>query len=64
MNCVGFRNIESCESVIQGWNIQKSRLGMEGNHLKVQSNYFFCNGFAVVMSDWKTLHYNLTFEKQ
>ncbi|MCY1663049.1 hypothetical protein [Chryseobacterium sp. SL1] len=51
--------------VLGGWNIQKSRLGVdENNNLRIQSNYFYCNGFAVLMSDWKTLHYNLTFEKQ
>ncbi|KQS91486.1 hypothetical protein ASG21_03170 [Chryseobacterium sp. Leaf394] len=57
--------IDGIPLVLGGWNIQKSRLRIdENNNLIVQSNYFFCNGFAVVMSDWKTLHYTLTFEKQ
>lgn len=51
--------------VLGEWNIQKSRLKIDGNdNLTIQSNYFFCNGIAIVMSDWKTLHYTLTFEKQ
>lgn len=50
--------------ILGGWNIQKSRFTIDqNNHLKVQSNYFFCNGILIVMSDWKTLHYDLTFEK-
>ncbi|MEG2310154.1 hypothetical protein [Chryseobacterium sp.] len=57
--------IDGIPLVLGGWNIQKSRLGAdENNNLKILSNYFFCNGFAVLMSDWKTHHYNLTFEKQ
>ena len=57
--------IDGIPLVLGGWNIQKSRLRIdESNNLIVESNYFFCNGFAVVMSDWKTLHYTLTFEKQ
>lgn len=51
--------------VFGGWNIQKSRFAPDGNNnLKVQSNYFFCNGILVVMSDWKTSYYDLTFKKQ
>ncbi|GEN76213.1 hypothetical protein CHA01nite_19530 [Chryseobacterium hagamense] len=51
--------------VFGGWNIQKSRFALdENNNLKVESNYFFCNGILVVMSDWKTSHYDLTFKKQ
>ncbi|WP_262151942.1 hypothetical protein [Chryseobacterium foetidum] len=57
--------IDGIPLVFGGWNVQKSRLRVdENNNLTIQSNYFFCNGFAVVMSDWKTLHYDLTFEKQ
>ena len=57
--------IDGIPLVFGGWNIQKSRLGVdENNNLKIQSNYFYCNGVAVLMSDWKTLHYNFTFEKQ
>lgn len=51
--------------VFGGWNIQKSRFALDGNNnLKVESNYFFCNGILVVMSDWKTSHYDLIFKKQ
>lgn len=51
--------------IFGGWNIQKSRFTLdENNNLSVQSNYFFCNGILIVMSDWKTSHYSLTFEKQ
>lgn len=51
--------------ILGGLNIQKSRLTLDGNNdLKVESNYFFCNGILVVMSDWKTFHYDLTFKKQ
>lgn len=50
--------------VFGGWNIQKSRFTVdEKNNLQIQSNYFFCNGFMIVMSDWKTSRYTLNFEK-
>lgn len=57
--------IDGIPLVFGGWNVQKSRFAIDSdNNLKVQSNYFFCNGFLVLMNDWKTLHYDLTFEKQ
>ncbi|MFP3802316.1 hypothetical protein, partial [Paraburkholderia sp. SIMBA_027] len=50
--------------IFGGWNFQKSRFTVDqNNNLLVQSNYFFCNGVLVFMSDWKTFHYSLTFEK-
>lgn len=50
--------------IFGGWNIQKSRFIIDENkNLHIQTNYFFCNGFLVVMSDWKTHHYNFIFEK-
>ncbi|MDQ1097329.1 MULTISPECIES: hypothetical protein [Chryseobacterium] len=50
--------------VLGGWNIQKSRFTVDqDNHLRVQTNYFFCNGAFIVMSDWKTFHYDFKFEK-
>lgn len=57
--------IDGIPLILGGWNIQKSRFAQDGdNRLKVESNYFFCNGLLVVMSDWKTFHYELIFEKQ
>lgn len=57
--------IDGVPLILGGWNIQKSRFAPDGNNrLKVESNYFFCNGLLVVMSDWKTFHYELIFEKQ
>ena len=51
--------------IFGGWNFQKSRLSLDSNNnLKVHSNYFFCNGVLILMSDWKTFHYDLTFQKQ
>ncbi len=57
--------IDGIPLILGGWNIQKSRFAPDGNNrLKVESNYFFCNGLLVVMSDWKTSRYELIFEKQ
>lgn len=56
--------LEGIPLVLGGLNIQKSRFTVDTkNNLQVQTNYFFCNGFMIVMSDWKTLHYHLDFEK-
>lgn len=56
--------LEGIPLVLGGWNFQKSRLTVdENNNLKIQTNYFFCNGIFIVMSDWKTFHYDLIYEK-
>jgi len=56
--------LEGIPLVFGGWNFQKSRLTVdENNHLQIQTNYFFCNGVFIFLSDWNTFHYNLTFEK-
>jgi hypothetical protein len=56
--------LEGIPLVFGGWNFQKSRLTVdENNNLQIQTNYFFCNGIFIVMSDWKTLHYTLIYEK-
>jgi len=56
--------LEGIPLVLGGWNFQKSCLTVdENNHLQIQTNYFFCNGVFIFISDWKTFHYNLTFEK-
>jgi len=48
-----------------GWNVQKSRLTINSEgKMYVESNYFFCNGILIVMSDWKDFNYELTFEKK
>jgi len=51
--------------IFGGWNIQKSRITILANgKLYVESNYFFCNGALIVMSDWKNFNYNLTFNRK
>lgn len=56
--------VDGIPLILGGWNIQKSRFTIDqNNNLYVQSNYFFCHGILIVMSDWKTFHYDLTFEK-
>ncbi|MCX8533180.1 hypothetical protein [Chryseobacterium luquanense] len=57
--------IDGIPLVFGGWNFQKSRFAIDSNNnLKVQSNYFYCNGILILMSDWKTLHHDLIFEEQ
>ncbi|SDM31212.1 hypothetical protein SAMN05216273_12156 [Chryseobacterium taihuense] len=57
--------IDGIPLVFGGWSFQKSRFTVDSdNNLKIQSNYFYCNGVLILISDWKTLHYDLTFEKQ
>jgi len=56
--------MEGIPLVFGGWNFQKSRLTVdENNNLQIQTNYFFCNGVFILISDWKTFHYNLIFKK-
>ncbi|KQT16895.1 hypothetical protein ASG31_11015 [Chryseobacterium sp. Leaf404] len=56
--------IDGIPLVFGGWNIQKSRFAIDADqNLIIQSNYFFCNGIFILMSDWKMFHYHLTFEK-
>lgn len=51
--------------VLGGWNLQKSRFAIDSNNnLRIQSNYFYCNGVLVLISELKTLHYDFIFEKQ
>jgi len=57
--------IEGIPLAFGGLNVQKTRFTIDENHkLEVQSNYYFCNGFLIFMSDWKTIQHHLIFEKQ
>lgn len=56
--------LEGIPLVFGGWNFQKSRFTVdENNNLHIQTNYFFCNGVFIIISDWKTFHYNFIFKK-
>lgn len=57
--------IDGFPLIFGGWNVQKSRINItDDNKLFIESNYFFCNGILIVISDWKTLNYSLSFEKK